>query len=408
MLHIFTGGAKLSLQDLSVSQLAYYIAFGLYSIACFLGHTTFEAAFGISKEVFTDGIQAIVLVLLFARFLSQRASFGGWIVAIVIVIIGFVSWRQSGEGWLFWLALFVVCSGGVSIRALAGITLCINALMLFVTIVCAVSGVIENPVAMRQGVARQGLGFAHPNSLGLSLLMICISFSALRLGKAPLPDIALIVVAVAVNLATADSRTFTLFAALQIVLLLVFYFARTPIRRQKVFILCGCIVAVAVFASFYFMVFYDSSNPFHAALNSMLSGRLRLVNGYYQMQPLTLFGSDFSQFAPIYWEDGESFQFVVDNAFCHLVLRYGIVPTMVFFIGLLSLAVRFTRNQRLSAALFGITLMLAYGFSETFGIRVECNFFLVVIGAELLFGGNCSALGASGTLDGSERVLVKP
>ena len=35
--------------------------------------------------------------------------------------------------------------------------------------------------------------------------------------------------------------------------------------------------------------------------------------------------------------------------------------------------------------MFGIVLMSVYGLTETLGVRIECNYFLFAIGADLLF-----------------------
>ena len=50
-----------------------------------------------------------------------------------------------------------------------------------------------------------------------------------------------------------------------------------------------------------------------------------------------------------------------------------------------AVALRMLRGKRWDALLFGIVLMAVYGFSETLGVRFECNYFLFALGAELLY-----------------------
>ncbi len=379
------GGWENAIGEMRVSEAAYYLAFCLYFIDCAFDRTEFTEFLFVSVSVLQTMLQVCILLLLFFKFLSQRASFKGWCIAAFVVLIGLVSWRQSGEGWLFWCALFIVCAHGMRLRPLAWCVLVLSVVTLCLTVVFAQLEVIENVASTRHGVTRYAMGFTHPNGLGLYLSIVCCSFSVLRFGKNPLPDILLIAAADVLNLVAADSRTAVLLSFVQVILLLVFYFARSEVSRK--YMRCAFTVSVlsVVALSMYFMVAYDPSNPVHFALNSTLSGRLWLAHSYYEMQPLTLLGSTFEKFSPIYWENGKPYTFVVDNAWCHLILRYGLVPATLFSCGFFAMLFRLLRGKKWDALLFGFVLMSVYGFSETLGIRIECNYFLYAIGAELLF-----------------------
>lgn len=353
-----------------------------------LDRTTLLGSPDISRSTFNDYIQLFILVILICKFLSQQTNLRGWIISFIVIIVGFFSWRMSKEGWLFWLVLFVMCSQGVDLKLLAGLTFVITCVLTVVVMACSALGVTPNLSSMRDGVLRYTMGFTHPNFLGLYLLLICVSFTSFKFGKKIIPDIALVSITTAVNLIVADSRSSAVLAALLVVMLFAFRFARGAHTQRVLSWICFVVVLAAVVSSYYFMIAYDPANPVDAALDSALSGRLHLQNGYFKMQPLTPFGSDFSQFEPIYWEDGRPYEFVVDNAFCHLLLRYGIVPTVFFMAGLFALLAKLLHERRCGVLLFGITLMMVYGMTETLGIRVECDFFLVAMGSELLFGGS--------------------
>lgn len=378
-----SGGA---ISSMRVDEAAYYVAFALYFIDCVFDHTTYEEFLFVPVATLQVVLQTCVLVLLLFKFVSQRASFKGWIIAAAIVLVGFVSWRQSGEGWLFWCALFIVCSHEVKLRPLASCALWITLIALLITIPFAQFGLIKNIVLTRSaGTVRYAMGFTHPNSLGLYLLVVCFSFSVLRFGKNPIPDLVLIAVTDVINLVVTDSRTCVLLSLVQALLLIVFYFVKGEGTRAAARACFSLAVLLVIVSSMYFMVAYDASNSLHVALNSALSGRFRLAHGYYSLQPLTLLGSTFEGFTAIYWENGEPKTFVVDNGWCHLILRFGVLPAAIFLAGYLTLFFKMIRERRWDALLFGFVLMSAYGFSENFGIRVECNYFLYAIGAELLF-----------------------
>ena len=379
--------SKERLSKLKTPVTLYYVAFSLYLIEYIIGHTTFSELLFVSVGAFAAVLQAVALVLLVIKFFMQRATPAGWIAAAIIVLVGFVCWRQSSEGWLFWVALFVVCSDEVRLRPLAAIALAVATGMFLVVVSCSSLGIIENQVRTRgNGTVRYALGFTHPNYVGLMLLVICASFSALRFGKNPLPDMLLIVAADIFNLAFADSRTAVAVSVVQAALLLVFYCVGGEPARRRTLAAGGVLVMITVVLSFFLMVFYDASNPLMSALNSALSGRLYLANAYYKMQGLTLFGSSYEAFSPIYWDGGKPYSFVVDNAWCHLLLHYGVIATALFLLGIIALLKKIVDEVRWDALTFGLLLMFVYSFTESFGLRFECNYFLFAMGPALIFG----------------------
>ncbi len=362
----------------------YYLAFAFYFINSALGRSAFDPI-GFLDTV----LKLFAVAFLFLKFVSQKLSLKGWAAALILGAVGLFSWRQAAEGWLFWCALFILCAKGVDINRLAKLTFYLTVAMLVVICASAAFGLIENIAYVRGIETRYCLGFSHPNALGLYLLLMCFSFSAMRFGKNPIPDIILILASDGLNLAVANSRTCVLLSFVQIALLVVFYWVHNEAAR-KVLRMCFVAAALAVIgASIYFMASYDPSNGLHGALNSVLSGRLRLAHEYYSMQPLTAFGCSFEQFDPIYWEQGlpgaEAKTFVVDNAWCHLILRYGIIPALLFLLGFLGVFFKTVAEKRWDALLFGLVLMTIYGFCETAGIRIECNFLLCSVGTELLY-----------------------
>ena len=372
-------------KEVSAAHLLFYGAFGLYLVCTFLELTTFNSVLGIPLESFVSALQMIALLLLVVKFFTQRTTLVCWCVILAAIVAGFVCWRQGNEGWFFWLAVFVVCSEGINIRTLAAITLGAVVSLTVCTVLCCAVGLIENRLFARTNSVRYGWGFWHPNYFASYLVLICISFSTLRFGKNPIPDILLIVSTLIINLIFLDSRSNTIMAIAQVLMLVIFFKTkRTQSRRiWSALFLAGLSIIIA--GSLYFMLNYSDANPSHNYLNEMLSLRLSLSHGYYQMQPLSAFGNDYSGFQPIYWENGEPAEFLVDNAFCHLILRAGVVPTILFLLSLYALMIKMIKTSRWDYLLFGIVLMTLAGFAETLGIRVAFNYFLISIGTELLF-----------------------
>lgn len=399
-----TAGSVSGIGNMSIGVFAYYLAYGLYFFSCILDRTTFDEFLFIPVPLLSKILSLAILCLLLFKFILQKASVNGWLLATFIVLIGFVSWRNSQEGWLFWLALFIVCSEGVELNKLAIVSLVLSIMILLIAPLFAASGIIENITLIRSGVVRYSLGFSHPNSFGMYVILACTSISVLAFGKTPIFQSVLLICAAFLITVVSDSRSTAILAIFQVLLLFVFY--KVEDKRLRRFISVGYVVAVVfiIFISFYFMVNYNPARSLDSVLNSLLSGRLRLAHGYYQMKGLSLFGTTFFDSPAIYWENGKPYDFVVDNAYCHLILRYGIIPAALFLIGLFSLLIKLIRQNRWDSLLFGIVLMSVYGLTENLGVRIECNYFLFAIGADLLF----SPVGINSIIVSNEKHVGVP
>ena len=380
-----TGRTVSIIGSMGIGEFVYYLAYGLYFFSCILDRTTFDEFLFIPVPLLSRIISLIILCLLLFKFVLQKASIKGWLLATGLVLVGFISWRNSQEGWLFWLALFIVCSEGVQLNILASISLALSIMILVIAPLFSVSGMIEELTLIRAGVARHSLGFTHPNNFGMYVILACTSISVLAFGKNPLFQSIILFFAAYLIMVVSDSRSTAVLAIFQALLLLVFFKVKNKRLRRIISIGFVVVVALIVFVSFYFMIGFNPSRSIDSVLNTLLSGRLRLAHGYYQMKGLSLFGTTYIDCPVIYWENGKSYHFVVDNAYCHLILRYGIIPTALFIIGLFSLLIKLFRQNRWDSLLFGIVLMSVYGLTETLGVRIECNYFLFAIGADLLF-----------------------
>ena len=131
------------------------------------------------------------------------------------------------------------------------------------------------------------------------------------------------------------------------------------------------------------MVFFDPGDSLHRWLDSLLSGRLSLSNVYYQDHMPGFFGYGYED-GTVYIANGDEKTFVVDNMFSHIMLRYGMVAWLILTFMLVALYLKAYKEVYFGPQLFGITLFLIYGFSETLGCRIECNYFLISLSSLLM------------------------
>ena len=95
---------------------------------------------------------------------------------------------------------------------LAFISLVLSIMILVIAPLFAVSGIIENLILIRSGIARQSLGFTHPNIFGMYVILACTSISVLRFGKTPLFQSMLLISAAILILVVSDSRSTAILA----------------------------------------------------------------------------------------------------------------------------------------------------------------------------------------------------
>lgn len=371
---------------LPVSLFIYYAAFALHSFKAFMDRTNFDYIFGMSWDSVGAVINLLVFLLLFLKLVSQRSSMSRWAVILLGISVGYLSWRASGESWAFWAVLFVLSAEDVKIKPLAEITLCTTLIVLLLSITASNLGLIENIIDFRSnGTMRQSLGFNHANTLGLTIMTACTAFSVIRFDESPLFSIFALLFGIVILLVVADARSAAFLCVVQICFLVIFHSARVIKTKRfwrRLFIV---LVSAIIVLSYYYMIFYNPANAVHATLDNMLSYRLSLAHGYYSLKPLTLFGSDFTDVRPLAWDsEGQPF-FMLDNAYCHLLIRNGILMAALYLIGLFALLRRFVSEKRWDVILFGITILSIYGLSENMALYIECNYFLVVIGAQILF-----------------------
>lgn len=368
-----------------LTSIIYYCAFCLYTACSVIQNTTFEEIAKTPTDTFVSVAEVMVIVLLMVKIVSEKHDPRNWIITVLGLTIGFISWRMSGTGVIFWAMLFILASKGVNLKKIATITIWVCGTLILVTLSSSYLGQIQNIMIINSTRERAALGFDHPNTLGLYLEVICLSCSVIRFGNKPTLDtVALLLVSI-FNILVIQSRTALLAAVMQAILIWCIYLIRNP--RQKM-VLCETIIItliIVVFFSIMKMVTYSDYVPMDRTLDHMLSGRLFLDNYFYKHFPIGVFGNDFQSVVPFEWWGGTASGFLVDNAYCYLILHLGIIPTLIYTVIFVYGIIRTLRIRAIDEVGLGFFLMAFYGVCEALTLHVEYNYFLIAISSELLY-----------------------
>lgn len=375
-------------RDPLVGKRLYYVAFALYSLAAGITITA-SVRSGLGwMDVVDDSMQVVALLLLFVKTVfsqsySRRQAVTAACVFAVFAVSAFVCKNYTA----LWFAVLIIAGQDIDIRVVAGIAGATSLFILVFAVLGSSVGFLENVQIERGGSEnlRNAMGFTHPNGFGETVAKICLALAVAKWRRLAWIDFAFFAVAAASVVIVADSRTFAL-AIVMIAVLSGLMQLRSDLNTSRRVVMgSGLLVAACFFMSLFFMVFYDPSNPVHSALNSALNTRLSLAHHYFESYSPMLFGVDYSHAKAVYMAGGIKSTFVVDNAFCQLVLRYGIVVTCVVAAALVAFFRQAVKEDYAGVAVVLVAFMALVGLSERVMAYPDFNILFVAFSA-ILYG----------------------
>lgn len=220
------------------------------------------------------------------------------------------------------------------------------------------------------GFMRLTLGFIHPNALGACVLSIVLSGMVLFKEKSLVRVALSSVVIASLLIAISDSRTA---ASLILVLPIFVLLSRSCDSCSRIYKkLLPFMVCFAVFGSLLMMVIFDRGNQALAFIDSLLSRRVSYSNGYWLDYGTSLFGADVSACVSFL---GQS-DFIVDNTYCHLFLKYGLLGAILFCGTLILASIRISSCDNSDPKTFTMylaifTVLIVYSVLESRVISFE-------------------------------------
>ena len=323
-------------------------------------------------------LQLFTLAFYFAQFMLHKPKgitlLSTVAIGVLAALVGFVPRSYT----LLWLVLTIVCADGAELKRVAFVVLCGYLFVFVLTLVLVLFGVIDNIVVVRgagEGV-RLSLGFNHPNQLGFFLVTMSCAYISVLFPNLTLWRLAPVLGAALVALFVADSRT----SVIGMALLIVFCFAQSKVKSERqlrtTLISCAAVVVLCALGSIVLAAIYDDSNGVMFQISKLLSSRPYYSHYYFENYPITLFGNNFSEAERIVRE-GVDTTLLLDNAYCMLLLRHGIVGfCLLMTLSLCAFGRGASELSGMSWAM-GMALFSILGLSENAFIDVSVNFYLV-------------------------------
>lgn len=309
---------------------------------------------------------ACLILKCVSEFWQEKFVFK-WLVCVII--LGPFLWIGSicaNSDELLWILIYIITAKNVEPRSIAKTIYAVCGIGTVVIIVCVLIGVIPNNYELAVNstgkvIVRMYMGFIHCNVFGTFLSTIFLCHFFIRFNRINKLDILFGVMLICISAFVAYSRTNAL---IMLIGLMCMKFYTVPSR--KLIGITMCIMAVTAILSVVLSVNYDSSSTFMVEFNEVLTGRLSAAKEAYDRYGFSIMGQDFQTIfqtnTVAFGESGKQQQ-VIDNAFMHLLVHYGILPTTVLMWYYFSNAVWLYRTQQLNV-LFVMFLSFIQGVSE--------------------------------------------
>lgn len=288
--------------------------------------------------------------------------------------------------YLVWAYLFILSAPSLTARDLASVALKISISLIVIAAVSLAIGITEREQYLRGDTARFALGFVHPNMFARFVLCACLSWLTCVFGKVRPPAyILLLIVAIVVYL-ISGSRTgsITIVTTTALYVVISSSSAKFRISYNLRIVLCAVTILLSIL-SISLAVFFDGSNQLMMMIDKVLSGRLGFPHQLLSNIPNPLFGFNLNDsylyVPPDYFSEGSTV-LPIDNAFCALLIRFGIIPT-ILFLGYYIYPLLKHGFEPSNELFFGLAACLIVGMSEAYIYDITFNYFLLVSAAEI-------------------------
>ncbi len=361
----------------SSAQRWFYMGFLGLILANGLNRTTIPGAI---KDPAVLLLQAVAIGAFAIQFVISTKEVKRGLLAVGLVICAVLIGVTSSSYTLLWLCMAVVCARGISLERVALVVTIGYMAILVLAVPLALTGLIEN-VTVARGMGdsmRYALGFSHPNQLGFILVTVCSAQMCIHYQKETIWDYVIIAFAGSVALFVADSRTAALGLALLALMMRVFGRLNSAIARRRAAMIALVALILCAAGSVLMAILYDDTNPVMFSVSKLLSSRPYYANYYFERYPVTLLGNSFLGADRIV-RAGVDTTLLLDNAYCMLLLRHGVLGFLMVLVPLIVILIRLAREDAASPWIAGILLYAVLGLSENAFIDISINFYLIGI-----------------------------
>ena len=311
------------------------------SIATYTAITVFLSLYAIERTTFSSVynfsyFSSVTKILRY--FIFSIGLFGCFlyesklktVLCTVFFIVSYITHKFSGSYFLFDLFFIpIFLSKIVDFNTIVKIFFYVIVIAVITTVFLDIYEVLpQKSFGTRGKFVRYNLGFAHPNSLGLMLMLLGMLF-VLKVKKFTFDHVLVLVLLGIICVVVPNSYTsaYVLFMlAFVLCLIIRFQNCNLTIATQRILFVTLIVIFISIIVSVYFLSFSDYFKDYLHKLPETLHCRFRFGAEAYIKYGLSIFGQ------PYYPKDTYPGFFIVDSTLFYLPVFIGIVPSIIYML----------------------------------------------------------------------------
>ena len=311
-------------------SIATYIAITVFLSLYAIERTTFSSVYNFSYFSSVTKILRyfIFSIGLFGCFLYESKL--KTVLCTVFFIVSYITHKFSGSYFLFDLFFIpIFLSKIVDFNTIVKIFFYVIVIAVITTVFLDIYEVLpQKSFGTRGKFVRYNLGFAHPNSLGLMLMLLGMLF-VLKVKKLTFDHLLVLVLLGIICVVVPNSYTsaYVLFMlAFVLCLIIRFQNCNLTIATQRILFVTLIVIFISIIVSVYFLSFSDYFKNFLHKLPETLHARFCFGAEAYIKYGLSIFGQPYSP------KDTYPGYFIVDSTLFYLPVFIGIVPSIIYML----------------------------------------------------------------------------
>lgn len=346
------------------NEYVFYISYGCLLSYSLLGQV--EALNTALKLLSAIGVGVIALSLIIqGRFVSKRQLIYNLLLLCVAAIASYV----TGDYSLIKLFLFVIGLKTLNFDKCVKFDLILRVILMLLVFYLYYLGIAEDSLSyMNRGtVVRHSLGFSNPNSLGLSIIILCLDILFINKFQFNIRVLLFVPALVAFSIYYTKSRSALTIAVLSMILVAVNTAFPEFYRIKLVKKLLTNSFNIGMLLTAILVMLFMRGNSLAEAMNVFLSDRIYNAVSIISKYCVGIFGMNVS-----------TQKLAVDSIYTYLFIAYGPILLLLisFFFKKLFLLLYEYEYRTLIYVLF---LFSIYGMSERLWVCIDYNVFILMM-----------------------------
>lgn len=224
------------------------------------------------------------------------------------------------------------------------------------------NGVFET--MLRGNVLRSSLGFYHPNTFAMFLMILCFEFMYISSEQKKLKTLIIIFLIALIIEKIPVSRT-CVYCVAVLVFFQLFKDKFEKLLNSKILLIVSKnLYLVFLIVTLLLTYLYSINNSFAVSINEFISNRLYYQSFFLENYSINLFGNDVNYVSTL------------DNGYLKILLNFGIITT-IFFMILYSKNISRAFKEKDYTVLVIYIIVMFYCLSESYLFYISYNIFLI-------------------------------